>query len=119
MTTPTVIRISTPLNGLVGLVITVQTPTGFSTHFQVYERGNLTAYRYGMAWSSEQPAIDQYNRWCDAQKYYLQHEREYHNHHARNARLAAIVTNYIKARKLDGWDHDVAKTEAHFFYNIG
>tara|TARA_B100000614_G_scaffold144453_1_gene128508 strand:- start:130 stop:405 length:276 start_codon:yes stop_codon:yes gene_type:complete len=39
-------------------------------------------------------------------------------HHNNNARLAAAVTNYIKAAKRHGWTHRAAKTFAYLKYNI-
>lgn len=44
--------------------------------------------------------------------------KKYRNHHSRNAVKAALVTNYIKARKKQGYSHELAKAEAHEIYKI-
>ena len=44
--------------------------------------------------------------------------KTYKTYQARNAVKAALVTNYIKAQKKLGVDHNVAKAEAYRLYNI-
>ena len=44
--------------------------------------------------------------------------KTYKTYQARNAVKAALVTNYIKAQKKLGVDHNVAKAEAYRIYNI-
>lgn len=44
--------------------------------------------------------------------------KTYKTYQARNAVKAALVTNYIKAQKKLGVDHNEAKAEAYRLYNI-
>ena len=44
--------------------------------------------------------------------------KTYKTYQARNAVKAALVTNYIKAQKKLGVDHNEAKAEAYRIYNI-
>ena len=118
MSTPTTIRVWQPGNMLV-TVVTVSTPHGFSAHFQVYRvHEHHLVYLYGMKWRGEPDAIAQFDRFV---KIHTDNApvKMYRTYQARNAHLGAMVTNYIKARKAEGWDHSVAKREAHFFYGVG
>ena len=99
------------------VVITQFSP--FKAVFQVYTLGLIhTRLDYEMPWKTEHGAVAQFERFLDIRQA-PDNARLYHNHHAANASKAALVTNYIKARKADGYDHACAKHEAHVFYNIG
>ena len=44
--------------------------------------------------------------------------KTYGTYQARNAVKAAQVTNHIKSRKAQGVEHNEAKAEAYYIYNI-
>ena len=44
--------------------------------------------------------------------------KNYNTYQAKNAVKAAQVTNHIESRKAQGVEHNEAKTEAYYIYNI-
>ena len=117
MTTPTMIRLSTPLNGLIGTVITVTTRLGFAAHFQTYMRGTITEYRYGMKWHTEQGAVAQFDRWCSAQRWLLVHEAEQGTREYCE-KLKGVIRAYAAEREAEGYDAVCAENEAAHFYGV-
>ena len=120
MTTPTMIRTYRTDNDIAA-VITVQTPLGFTAHFQLYQAGVDNPHlRYEILFGTEQKAIAVFNRFLEVWRYanHPDNNQPEEAYEDVSWRLRQYVDAYVEAQVAEGYTDTVAEKEVLIFLGI-